>query len=251
MKKIIFPALVIILLSLIKATSAKAQNKNTLSVETGYFFGGPANKILNQMRVDGFGELIVYGPSNFFGLFSSNGGITYYPYAKKRGIKFWLRYERELKNNRGIELSFGMINKSTVFGHDSVTNGSRTSRNFLTYDNILHCFKANYLFYTPKRNLAIGVGPAIVYYKLQPPKYGPHLNHESKSYILGGVSVTGLWKFVNRKQWFMSIRTDDSFTTSAKIIPFKITPSGTAAEFKGTKAGSFVGSITAGVGIKF
>lgn len=143
------------------------------------------------------------------------------------------------------------INEQALFGHDAVTNGSRPRSNFLTYENILHCFKANYLFYTPKRNLAIGVGPAIVYYKLQPPKYGPHLNHESKSYILSGVSVTGLWMFVNRKQWFMSIRTDESFTTSAKIIPHTFTQNGTTREFKGTKAGSFVGSITAGVGIKF
>jgi hypothetical protein len=69
------------------------------------------------MRVDGFGEMVVYEPSYIFGI-ATNGSTTNYPYTRKSGIKFWVRYERELKNNRAIELSFGMINKSTVFGHD-------------------------------------------------------------------------------------------------------------------------------------
>ncbi len=191
------------------------------------------------METDGFGDDL---PGSF--LF---GGTTSYPKKEKRGLRYWLRYERELKNNRSIELSFGNVNNSRVFGNNSRT---RTSPN---YQNILYAFKANYLFYTAKRDAAVGGGPAIVYYKLQPAEYNPYIpsgNIESKSYILPGLSVTALWKFVNTKKGFMSIRTDESFTTSATINKFTATGRGTT-EFKGTKAGSFVGSVTVGVGINF
>jgi hypothetical protein len=208
------------------------------------FFGGPANKIFDQMRADGFGDPSIFGAGKIFGI-ATRGTYTDFPAKSNRGVKFWVRYERDLKNNRGVELSFGMINRSTVVGYDSSTRIS------LAYDNILYGFKAHYLFFTARRNAAIGVGPAVVYYRVQPPKHGLGFNYETNTFLLPGLSLTGLWKFVNREHWFMSIRTDGSCTTPAKISGYTFTREGKTAEFKGTKAGSFVGSVTVGGGIKF
>ncbi len=113
--KIKISTLILSIMSIWSVNCATGQSKNSISIESGYFFGGPAAKISNQMETDGFGDDESAG-FLFYGSLFSGSGTTSYPKKEKRGLRYWLRYERELKNNRSIELSFGNVNNSRVFG---------------------------------------------------------------------------------------------------------------------------------------
>src|SRR4051812_17024517 len=68
-------------------TSSLIAQKNYLSIETGYFYGGPDNKISSQLIASGFNAHLTTS-YNFFGL----GGTTetIYPMISKTKTKYWL-----------------------------------------------------------------------------------------------------------------------------------------------------------------
>ena len=100
--------------------------KNYISIESGLFFGGPASKLESQMKSSGFSDKVTYSSDLFdyyfsdlfaaFGLSTSHS--NQYPKISSNGLPVWIRYGRELKNKKIIELSYGKIHNSTVEGFD-------------------------------------------------------------------------------------------------------------------------------------
>lgn len=244
---------VIVLLVTAMLTNNKlSAQKNYVSIETGGFFGGPANSLANQMTASGFGAQVTTD-FNLFNLDLLFGSSTIsYPMIINTKTKYWLRFGRELKNNRSIEAGIGLIHNSMVsgFSEDIQTTDANNflTGNGLTFENRVHAFTFNYIFNTKKHNAGIGAGPAIAFYKLTR-SWGIS---GSSSFIQPGISTTAFWRFINGKIFFMALRADALLLVPHKIAGISvINDFGYKSTFPATAANTLNGDVTISIGFKF
>lgn len=230
--------------------------KNYISIESGLFFGGPANKIESQMNTSGFNDNINYS-FDLFNLFQGIFGLGFqsvnlndqYPKNKNNGGKYWIRYSREMKNKKIIELSYGKVHKSTVEGFDITKDGDLFEGNRLNYTNDISAITAHYIFPNKKGSAGIGLGPALAFTAITTQA---NTTIEKKNNLQPGISGAAYWRFINKKVFFMSLRGDAMLLAPATIDAITLTsPNGINSTFNTTKINSFVGDLTVSVGFKF
>ena len=232
--------------------------KNYISIESGIPFGGPANKIESQMLLSGFGDDIVHDNSgiisDFFALFGitiNTSSTEQYPNITAKGAPVWIRYGRELKNKKTIEISYGNIHNGTVSGFDLTSSAQNNNYdgNHLQYTTELTAITAHYIFSTKNKSAGIGFGPALVFNTLT---RDANSATDKKNIFQPGISGTANWRFINGKVFFMSLRGDAILLAPATIDAITLTSSkGYESTFNATKVNSFIGDLTVSVGFKF
>lgn len=261
MKKISATArLATILICFCLPASLMAQ-KNYISIESGFAFGGSTHKIQSQMNASGFGDDIVHGSgiiggliSDFFSAFGINvntSSIEQYPHITSKEAPLWIRYGRELKNKKIMEISYGNMHNGTISGFDltSATQNNDYDGNHLQYTIDLTAITAHYIFSTKNNSAGIGFGPALVFNALTTKA---NYSTDKKNIFQPGVSATANWRFINKKVFFMSLRGDAIMLAPATIDAITLTSTkGYNSTFNTTKANSFIGDLTISAGFKF
>ncbi len=243
MKKIIF-----LLLTVIATTSfVFAQKKSYLSIDAGSTMTGMSKKLSNNMKANGFGDKIDYSIFFFFFL----DGSTQYPTTDDNNSNFKVRYGYNISENRSVEAGFGGTAKTTVRGADASGNNV----NYISISSKLSTAYAAYMWKNKKQNAAIGIGPAVSICNIkQADPYGTVPVSSDKNYVLPGVIFTGYWNFLNKKSWFMGLRSDITFTMPAKTEELRITNSqdnSFVSVSKSTNIGAVMNTISLSGGIKF
>ncbi len=253
-----FNSLTAIILCLFLSATLSAQ-KNYFSIEGGRFYGGSENNIKSQMRASGFGDRVTYNFDELSFLLafiipfwdpSTTINITeQYPKSSTGTGKFWVRYGREIKDKRFIELSYGKIHNSSVEGFDVTGDEQEIDGNRLKYTTNIAAFTAHYMFLNKKRSLGAGGGLALAFDKL----YSEANNVvDTKHIIQPGLSGSAYWRFINGKVFFMSLRTDAMLFIPANIQTVTLTsPKGRQSIFQSAKVNSFSGDVTVSMGLKF
>jgi hypothetical protein len=247
MKKFIFLSLTTITCIFI----GNAQNKSYVSIEYGATITGMSNSIANNMKANGFGDRMSLSLLPFFDLTVTNQ----YPITDARNGNYKIRYGYNIKTNTSIEAGFGHIYQSSVEGADA----SAGLVNALTINCNLSTAYAAYMWKNKKGNTAIGVGPAVSFCTITQGSSdfpGPLSSNtlSNKSYVLPGVIFTGYWNFVNRKNWFMGLRSDMTITTAAKTEEVIITnpaDKNFMSVCKSASTGAVMNTISLSAGIKF
>lgn len=228
--------------------------KNYISIEGGRFYGGVESKLNSAMSSTGFGDRISYRLGDiipFIDIFTDLGSISlndqYPKNSHNKGIS-WIRYGRELKNGKFIELSYGKM-KSSVEGFDVTSTDNVSNGNRLKYTFGISALTAHYIFSNKVRSLAIGIGPALAFDAIT---REANTIAEKKNTLQPGISSTASWRFVNGKVFFMALRGDAMLFAPASIEAVTLTSSNQVkSTFNGTKVNSLIGDITVSVGFKF
>ncbi len=244
--------LALVMIGLFIINSAKAQKSNYISIETGFVFAGPANKLNGEMKTNGFGdyeELILLG--------SSIG--SQYPKKQNNGGKFLMRYGRMLRKTGFLEVAGGLMQHFTVKGYDKkgsspgpILGGSYG--NYLSFNSKIYQVSANYIFTNQKQNAGIGLGPSFIYYQLNRAFSSENSNNYSysKKYSLPGASVTFHWNYINGKWLFLGVLSNLLLHAPVKIEGASYTDAnGNKSQFKETKVGGVIGDISLSIGLKF
>ncbi|HRH47605.1 MAG TPA: hypothetical protein PLP23_02565 [Panacibacter sp.] len=229
--------------------------KNYISIETGFPFGGPAHKIESQMNASGFGDRISYTLSDLsfiFDIFPGLGSIqinSQYPKSSNVGGKFWLRYGHELKNKNYLELSYGKIHSSKVEGFDQAGTDQLFDGNRLNYTNNVSALTAHYIFPGKNNSTGLGIGPALAFNSIT--REANYVS-EKTNHLQPGISGSAYWRFINKKVFFMSLRGDAIMLAPVTIDAITVTSSkGYNSTFNTTKVNSFIGDLTVSAGFKF
>ena len=244
-------SIILLFVSFIYLQLTYAQKKSYVSIESGLTFSGVSNKIANNMKADGLDDDFVF---DFFSLFGiNNTGLTIksnYPEKSQQAGNYKIRYGYNIKNNASIEAGFGRTYRSTVTG----AAGSGDFVNYLAVTSKLSTVYVAYLWKNKKDNAAIGIGPAVSICTInQSSEFLTNLL-SNKTYVLPGAIFTGYWNFVNKKSWFMGLRTDMTITTPAKTEGVKIINpdnKGFVSTSKSTSVGSVINTVSISAGIKF
>ncbi|CAN5791985.1 hypothetical protein BH10BAC2_BH10BAC2_47340 [soil metagenome] len=237
---------VIILVSLLLIQSAAFTQKNYISIEAGSFYGGPSTNIANSFKQYGFGDTKYWLVDLFFFSFS---GESKYPQTSGGNLAWRIRYVRELKNNHTIEVNFGQIHNSEVDGFDIAGTGNR----HINFNNKVSLLSSSYMLNNKKHSLGIGAGPALAFYKLDISGYTEDTNKDTysmnNSYLQPGITVAAYWRFINKKIFFMDLRSDLTFLAPAKTN--EISNNEGAVIFPSIKVNHSFFDVTMGAGIKF
>jgi hypothetical protein len=243
MKKIILLKLAII----VSISSNYAQTKNYLSVENGISLSGMSNRLSNNMKENHLNAKVVYDAFFFFFFFS---GSTQYPIKDTRDINYKVRYGYDLKESISIEAGFGHTYSTTVRGAAVISQ----EVNYLNINTDLSTVYAAYMWKNKNRNAAIGIGPVVSICKIKQEDPTTGIMLSKKNYLLPGVIFTGYWNFINKKVWFMGLRSDMSITAPAKTATVTITnphDNSFVSVSKGTNIGAVVNTFSISAGIKF
>ncbi len=243
MKKIIQ----FILAALISIQPGYSQTKNYLSIETGATFSGMSNRLSDNMKTNHFGARV---ENNFFFIFFFLPGSTQYPLTENRNSNYKVRYGHDLSDKVSVEAGYGHTCGTTVKGASS----NNTDVNLLYITSELSTAYAAYMWKNKKSNAAIGIGPAVSICKVtqESPTTGTVLSQ--KNYLLPGVIFTGYWNFINKKVWFMGLRSDMTITAPAKTATVSITnphDNSFVSVSKGTGIGAVTNTFSVSAGIKF
>lgn len=233
--------------------------KNYVSFEGGYFYGNAEKQLNSQMEASGFGDMVSHEAytgdwffpllSILFGGYSTTTVYEDYPKSSKGNGNFWVRYGRELKNRKFVELGFGKIHSGAITGFDKFENTETFDGNVLSYKTDVFALTAHYMFSTKEKSAGIGAGPALAFNKIT--RYANN-ETDNKTMLQPGLSSTAYWRFINGEVFFMALRTDALFFVPATIDEVTLTsPKGNESTFQGAKVNSFTGDITVSVGLKF
>jgi hypothetical protein len=236
-----------IFFSIVSVQLNYAQTKNYLSIEYGPTFSGMSDKLSKNMKDNHFGARIDYDVFFFFFFFS---GSTQFPKHDTRNENYKIRYGHNLKERVSVEAGFGHTYNTIVRG----ASVSGQDVNYLNISSDMSTAYAAYLWKNKKDNAAIGIGPAVSICKItqEDPTSGTVLS--KKNYLLPGVIVTGYWNIINKKIWFMGLRSDMSITAPARTETVTITnPHDThfVSVSKGTTIGAVTNTFSLSAGIKF
>lgn len=243
MKKIIL----VMLTAYIFIPPAFTQTKNYLSIETGISFSGMSNRLNNNMKANGFGDKINYDIYLFFFYLS---GSTQYPRQETSNGNYKIRYGYHIKKNAGIEAGFGRTYRTVVKGAD----GYGYNVNLLNISSEFSTAYAAYLWKNKKGNAAVGIGPVVSICKIKQESPYSSTPLSEKKYLLPGAIFTGYWNFLNKKSWFMGVRSDMTITSSAKTATVKVInpdDNNFISVSKGTGIGGIINTVSLSAGIKF
>jgi hypothetical protein len=244
-------SIVLLFASLIYLQFTYAQKKSYVSIESGVTFSGMSNQIANNMKADGLDDNFTFDFFSFLGI--ENTGLiikSSYPEKSQQTGNYKIRYGYNIKNNASIEAGFGRTYRSTVTG----AAGSGDFVNYLAVSSKLSTAYVAYLWKNKKDNAAIGIGPAISICSIkQSSEFSANLLSD-KTYVLPGAIFTGYWNFVNKKSWFMGLRTDMTITTPAKTEEVKIINpdnKGFVSISESASVGAVINTVSISAGIKF
>ncbi|QEC69522.1 hypothetical protein FRZ67_20265 [Panacibacter ginsenosidivorans] len=253
MKKIFNSRTIIACILLILASSKVNAQKNYASIETGYFFGGPSKQIANEFKKNGFGDLSIFN-LEFYGIVIDSK--TYYPMISSgSNIKGRIRYGRELTKNTTLEINVSLLHKGEVKGYD---NANIEEDHYINFSSRVTALSATYILNNTKKNSGIGIGPVMALYKLDITQrsssndiynYTSNTSSISHTHIQPGLTVTGLWRFVNKPVYFMDLRSD--FIMFSPVKASAVSGKETNFDFPSVKINNFYSSITVSAGIKF
>jgi hypothetical protein len=243
--------IICLLLATITLTSfLHAQKKNYLSVDGGLTISGMSKRLANSMHASGFGDKIDY---NFFFFFFPISGTTDYPTTHNSNGNFKVRYGYNISDKRAIEAGFGSTLENNVSGGDELGG----SVNYFRIFSKISTAYAAYMWKNEKQNTAVGIGPAVSICKMRQESqsdYNATTTLSDKTHVLPGAIITAYWNFINKKSWFMGLRTDMTITTPAKVAETKVTNGDNpnfVSTFKTTTAGGFINTISIVGGFRF
>ena len=244
MKKIIC----LLLIATMALPFIQAQKKIYLSVDAGLTVSGMGDRLANNMKANGFGDEI--NSSFFFFIFFLNGSSKYPKISNKTGsVK--VRYGYNIANRKAIEAGYGISYRTSVKGADAAGNNA----NYINISCKLSTAYAAYMWKNKKKNTAGGFGPAVSVCNVKQENPGAVSTVLSnKTHVLPGVIFTGYWNFINKKSWFIGLRSDIIFTVPAKVEEVKIVNAQTNSFVSVSKSiaiGSMLNTISISGGIKF
>ncbi|MEP6677212.1 MAG: hypothetical protein ABJA78_18775 [Ferruginibacter sp.] len=240
---------IVLLLFCATVVTVNAQTKNYISIEKGITICSQSRSISNAMDKNGFKDH--YHNDLSLIIITLTGDDADNSQTLEEQGNYRIRYGYHLRAKSAVEIGFGHSYNCTVWGSTVAGNDLNT----ITVEDKSDLAYAAYMCNTASGNKGIGIGPALSFCKMQQYSHsGQNTQLIEKKYVLPGAILTSYWNFVNRKNWFLGLRTDVMLTAPLKIDEMKITnkndPNFTSV-FKQSTAGNSMFALTLTGAVKF
>ena len=189
------------------------EKKWSLSIIASVSLLGPGPAIKEQMISSGLGDI---RPA-FDDWFGHDEQVDY-P-TRGNGIVLNIEFIYNLSKKSGLQFTAGEHLHSSVHGYDRIGLG-----NYLSINNDVWTASLDYVLKIRKGKDALSIGPEIALHKTSadnPTSYYPLITTTSS--FKGGFNMGYSFSLVQKKSWFLSLKTKYTWLPSAEIGPYTVT----------------------------
>lgn len=222
--------------------SGWSQKKFYLSGEFGMYTSNTFSKLKSGMEA---GRLADENNYSFLGLFSVNETN---PKIDQSNSGYRIKAGKKLNAHHAIEAGFGQSVNGEIRGYNKGT------AYYLYIKGVVNTIFASWVFTDSSNRVGAGFGPCLnlVNYTYHTTNYAS-VSETKKNQLCPGLLLNAYWNYLNKKSWFLGIRTEAIIASGAKTgdITLRNSSNTNTLTFKSTTAGSFVWGFTFTAGIRF
>lgn len=223
--------------------SGWSQKKFYLAGESGYFLSNTFSRLKSSMDA---GRLADENNTSFLGLFTLNQTN---PFVDDSKSGYRIKAGKRLNARHTIEAGFGHSVEGEIRGYNKGTGY------YLYIKAVVNTIFASWVFTDSSNRIGAGVGPCLnlFNYSYHTTSSNSSVSETKKNQLCPGLLVNAYWNYLNKKSWFLGIKTEAILASGAKTgdITLSNSSNSNTLTFKSATAGSLVWGLSLTAGIRF